>query len=429
MPRKGGKIKVNQYSLCHPTLILIFQKNAAKAGPDVAELTEMAKLLTLAHSSPDVLDENLPRFIRFLDSTGIPPAGVPGLALSQVRAISALVGIARWASLNKDTVATKLKGSWPDVWSWTSCLLKVDSKDVKALAHQACCSIVFHLGVDQDMCELMASTPGTIFTIVRLWVAEMAPTYSADSVILVSKPASYAVHMFMELRKPRWFDEIMTVLGENVEDIAGVVFGSINRRLERSSKLDVSTLHADLAIFHAVWNVRDLFADLFGTLSQVIKSTMVRLLCCKGPDCKQAARCLTYCVKYYVHGLLSNHGRFWAYHMFDAPIMQAIVQASIWSSEVDHDLSEALDALTPYLLFRTVLRRAERALDIIHDLDLEKDMKKDEQVYTSFKRYQSLAGERLEVAEGRSLGTRICDNQPVRTLTTLDVEILNTSCN
>jgi hypothetical protein len=410
---------------------LIFQfkqKNAAKAGPDVAELTEMAKLLTLAHSSPDALDEHLSRFIEFLDSTGIPPGGVPEFALSQVRALAALVGIARWASLNKDTVATKLKGFWPDIWSWISCLLRVDSKDIKALAHQACCSIVFHLGVDQDMCELMASTPGTIFTIVRLWVVEQDPKYSADNAILVSTPASHAVHMFMELRKPRWFDEIMTVLGEHVEDIAGVVLGTINRRLEKSSKLNISTLYADLAIFHAVWDVRDLFADIFGTPAEIIKNTVVRLLCCKGPDCKQAALCLTYCVKYYVRGLLSNHGRFWAYQMFDAPIMRAIVQASIWSSEVDHDLSEALDALAPYLLFRTVLRRAERALDIIHDLNLEKDMNKDGQVYTSFKRYQSLAGARLEIAEGRSLGTRICDNQPVSNLIILDADILIGSC-
>jgi hypothetical protein len=388
----------------------------------------MATLWTLAQSSPDKLNDNLPRFLELLDPSGIPQNGVPKLGFSQVRPLPALLGIARWASLNADAVAARLKESWPDIWSWTSCLLNVESKDLNVLAHRACCSVVVHLGVDQHMCELMALTPGTITTIVKLWVAELNSKYSVNTATPNSMPASRAVYMFMDPRKSKCVDKIMIALGDVDEDVASVALGTIRRRIQDSSKLDVDTLYADLAILDALWDIRDYCADLYRSPAmQTVKNVMVRLLCSQGSEHKGAASCLTHCVSYYVHGLSANHGRLWAYRMYDAPIIRAIVQASIWSTVDDRELGEALDTLTPYLLFRTVLRRAERALDIIHELDLEKDMNKNGRVYDAFKRHQSLAGERLEIAEGRSLGMRICDNQLVsirRNIATLNAEIL-----
>jgi hypothetical protein len=375
----------------------------------------MATLWTLAQSSPNNLNENLPYFLTLLDPSRIPLNGIPKLGLSQMRPLPALFGIARWASLNTDTVTTKLKDSWPDIWSWTSCLLNVEPKDLKSLAQSACCSIVVHLGADQHMCELMASTPGTIDTIIKLWVAEVDSMYSMDPEIhILQIPASRAMHFFMTPKESRWVDKVIDALRNVNKDVPSIALDAIKRRIQDSSKLDVDTLYADLAILDALWDIQDFRADLVSSLAmQTMKNTMVRLLCSQGSQCKGAASCFTYCVKYYVQGLVANHGRYWAYRMYDSPVIRAIIQASIWSAVDDRELGEALDTFAPYLLFRTVLRRAERALDVIHDLDLEKDMDKNGRVYHTFKRYQSLAGERLEIAEGRSLGMRICDYQLV----------------
>jgi hypothetical protein len=318
--------------------------------------------------------------------------------------------------LNKDTIIARLKDSWLDIWSWMSYLLNNESEDLKGLAHRACCAVVVCLGADQDMRELMASTPGTIALIVKLWVVEQDPTYSLDTVAPISIPtfpASRAVCMFMDSERPIWIAEVFAAVRRIDVDLASIVLGTIKRRIEHSP-LDIPALNADLSILHDLWDIQDLHADLFGgPAMHILKNTMVRLLGSQGSDCEGAVICLTYCAKYYVCGLFVTQGRSWACRMYDAPIIHAIVQASIWSTVNDSDLGDVLDSLTPYLLFRTVLRRAEKALLLMHELHLEKDMNEGGRVYDAFQRYHLLVVERLVIAEGRSLGTKSCDNQPV----------------
>lgn len=57
--------------------------------------------------------------------------------------------------------------------------------------------------------------------------------------------------------------------------------------------------------------------------------------------------------------------------MYAAPILQAIIQGSICLITDEFYLASALNEITPYMLYRSVLYRAERAADTIADLGLE----------------------------------------------------------
>ena len=74
------------------------------------ELTEMANLWTLAYSTPETLDENLPHFIRQLDPSGVPLEGHLKLGLSQVRPLPALLWDRPMGKLERRRGSCKAKG-------------------------------------------------------------------------------------------------------------------------------------------------------------------------------------------------------------------------------------------------------------------------------------------------------------------------------
>ncbi|KDR71887.1 hypothetical protein GALMADRAFT_783974 [Galerina marginata CBS 339.88] len=291
--------------------------------------------------------------------------------------------------------------------------------DLLSLLNTACCAAVIYLCPGDGMVDLMADTPGFLALLAKIWAVECdAPPITNHEVTADFLPASLALFSFTDTSKPKWFDAVHDALGKDPKETGRITLETLRKRAEQL-ELVFGALIADLHILHVNlhWNLsgtdtpfglRDHLFSLEGR--QIVKSVMERLLAYRGENTRQASICLAFCIKYFMISLQKESGRAWAYRMYDAPILEAIIQASIWPTDEDAYLALALNEITPYILFRSVLYRAEKAVDTVADLGLEAQMDKDGPVYQILQRYKKLLNARLEVADGRSIGTKVCEN-------------------
>ncbi|KAG5650518.1 hypothetical protein H0H81_011949 [Sphagnurus paluster] len=311
--------------------------------------------------------------------------------------VPALWAIGRWASFNVEEIAPRLKESWQYIWAWISCIHRQEcAAEVMSVGRGACCSAIALLARGEGMTELMAETPGFFTALAEFWAEECdyvpSSTFPQNPNTM---PASRAMYRFTDSSKPKWFDEVHLALGKEPGETARVTLQTLRRRIQENI-LNFPALVSDLHILNEGCDI--------------VKAVMDRLLACTGDQVESASLCLTFCVKYSIITLQLESGRAWAYRMYDAPILRAIIQGSIWLVTDELYLAAALREITPYLIFRSVLYRAEKALDNIENLGLEEQMEKEFPVYKAFQIYKKVLGQRLQLAEGRSIGKKICEN-------------------
>lgn len=385
----------------------------------------MAELWESSHfGSVDTLRSKIPTFLGHLarENPPVNSTRISDKAMIEARAVPSLVGIARWTMQSTRDAAPMLRDAWPDIWKWIHWVLKRAKEDsAYHLGRRASLWIIHVLGPDKEAREAMSSTKGAMAMVAELWAAEAAalPLAASDYQLafVPSLPASRALHRFFDHAEPRWYDTIQKSLGDDPVKVGGLVLDTIHGRI-REEVVDLTTLRTDLAILVILsgWNITPLRSTLVSRRgAQIINKAIVRLLACDEDEHEMASLCLVMCVDYLVLGLQAEIGRAWAYRMFDAPILRAIVQAGIWKPSEEVVLAKELDQITPYLLYRSVLQRAERACELLDDLDLEDQMDKNGPVYKSLRTYRMRIGERLGV-DGRSFGTKLCENASVSVL-------------
>ncbi|RDB22028.1 hypothetical protein Hypma_010936 [Hypsizygus marmoreus] len=390
--------------------------NDLPAGSPERELMELWDLAS--NSSNERLAEKLPLFVKVLKEDTESKEQIlakPQNSLTTNRGIAAMMALGRLARMN-DLVQSQVKDAWPDVFAWIKCTQEYKcAPQIQSSIRAMCSSLLFTLAQDKEMREIMAETPGLLAMLAKFWVAEL-DYEEHDRYGLTPPPGqlSYSriLLRFISTDKPKWFDEVHLALGKDPLETSRVTLESIRKRID-GADLDFGCLISDLHILHVFchWNIMPLRDALFSRHGfQTVQKVMEHLLACEGDDQPKASLCLTFCVKYLIISLQLERGRAWAYRIFDAPILRTILQASIWLTTDEFYLAAALDAITPYMLFRSVLYRAERAAEIVAELGLEPQMDKEGPVYQSFQRFKTLLSERLEVAEGHSLGTKVCEN-------------------
>lgn len=305
-----------------------------------------------------------------LGPNGFLPKGFlePNHQKLEARAILSLLGIARWVTQTSEPITPMLKDIWPHIWSWIIRLLEIKDPEMLALARTASFSIIVCIESEPELRETMASTPGTIATIAKAWGVEArSPPVNGHPASSVVMPASCALNVFVESTRGKCYDAIQLGLGGDPLVVSQHTLDTIQSRGDQK-QLNFQALYADLSILHMFgqMNIMPLRSALFSYRGiQAVKIVMVRLLGCPTSDGNTALSCLIIYINYLVVGLQVEHGGAWAYMMFDTPIIRAIIQVYMWNRDEEDKLARSVDALMPYLLYRSVLVRAERAFEAL----------------------------------------------------------------
>jgi hypothetical protein len=323
---------------------------------------------------------------------------------------------------DSEAIYTTLKDVWPDLHKWILCLLSFPFEgDFSGLARNSCCSAITCYADNDNMRNLIASTPGVITKLTQLWLDEISnqtPAVVIQSPFPVS--ASGALQKYTHRPKPEWIEEMIIATGGYPRGFALLALDSVRARIKDSdpTKLDLKSLSPDLEIVTDL--CRGEMDDLVEVIlspgaSQTISNVMTCLLSYKGSDCEKAAECLFRCVDYFHLGLKYLHGSSWACTMLEAPIIVSILQVVRWSSYLyDQALAGVLEDMTLYLVYRSVLRLVERGIEKISELG-SSTIPMDTQVNQRMACYCEVAGLRWKICSIRFGGSsiQVCGNEVV----------------
>jgi hypothetical protein len=416
------------------TTICTFRFKALKEAAKRGSISHLKKLVTSIGKTSQPHVELLPVFYRHLDVKRIPHSShmAPGTFRTLELALTSLQGISHWAEvhlLRDKAFVVGLQDSWPKIWKWVQFFLDRCTEEIKEStafsttfvrnSYVTCIHLLDHLTNDADLRLTIATTSGVIHTLTQLWILETKhqhgfPGY-ASSIALVNfltPLPQYAacVTGFIEAS------------GDDPTELAAICLGRISANHQGPSP-DLEALDADIRIVVSLSGPQIHLNVVRKALLErqsfaVIARTMYNLASSPNPTTSPIMfSCLTFCAAYLRdYTDISSHMMLEAIesHIIPAFLLsgKSLLQDSASTMLRDIRCEMAGGILPRYLVFRSILREADRSLKWISTRGFENQDAEKGEFGQAWMRLKAIVQDRLAI-EAHSALYIVCENPAV----------------
>lgn len=363
-------------------------KIAAIRG-SLESLDQLKKLVDGELAAPGEL---LPIFCHHLNPKKIPCPDRPAHNMPMhflKLAIAALNGITsclntQYKSQN-ETLLSDIGSHWtPKIWKWTRFLLvhycaepmpnTIDTKFKDGVYFATTELLVALVHRSDELCTAVASTPGVITLMTKLWIMETKKEYE-----LLGFMASIVLGKFASEPKQAWRDQIIASTSDP-SDIAKTILDRI--RINFIEPSDIPTNYAALlgdlqmAMGFTVGPLTDVRPALWSQHSVTIITQAIFCLASDRvaeilsvPD-SWIRKCIRFCASYLDISFAHSGDTYtWIVHAVEARLISALLKATRFfghDDTLEPICSNILGHVIPqYLVYRSVLRSVARSLENI----------------------------------------------------------------
>lgn len=342
------------------------------------------------------------------------------LSLAALQVIMSMAATSSTDAKSSQIVIDCLKQFWPYLWSWAIDLHKnviIDAKHVPLELHLQCkdglIRILFTFADEQLLQSCILSTPEVVPTLVQLWRLEtLDPDFALSTKTKepystrfpVSEVLDSCFKALVDGSSEVWMESIIAPFGGGAKEFATIALAHFRH--------DMSQKQPDLE--HLIHDVRLIaYSSIFSPVRYALLSlhsirdvtkTLVRLtLRPHSDDNKLVGRSIDACFFYLIGYLEISDSTAWIIQALDAHILCAIMSCEPWLEQLHPRRINILSETLPkYLIYRSVLKAASRAITKVRDLELMARISEGGQLWKSWLQFEQL------VEEGLSLMRSVC---------------------
>lgn len=324
---------------------------------------------------------------------------------------------------------------WPKLWSWLkyfhdNCITNLvtypneERRQFKSTFIKA-----IHLfSQEERLATCLWSTPGVVPTLISLWRQEITDpgiSLSEESGLpgtyLTSTILSACFSAMHEQACQSWIDNVVIPSGGDPKDFASIALAHLHHDLTQKQQ----------GLYHLIHDIRVLifsscylpFRNSLLSLDSIHAVTRVLVDCTSEPYSAQnailAGESINCCFWYLVEHLESMDGTHWIVRALDAHLLCALLKSEPWAEHLRDPYMDILSNILPkYLVHRSVLLAASRALARVRDLQLEEKISHTGLLWIKWSQFRDLIDEgMLILRDVSSSPDRMgCSNKKVRTI-------------
>jgi hypothetical protein len=378
----------------------------------LGSLKSVNKLGLMVDGNGALFEQVLPIIYQHLDVSKIPSnpgSSGPDKAteIAQMSLFALFQGIDD-ERLETPRIVSNLLDHWPMIWDWSSFLVtQYVEKDTSKMdegfrfkVHFITTSLFSLLASQPELCRTMASTPGLVSMMTRLWISE---SDIGDRPVFAS---SALRHLLVQFDMTCIRDFMVTISG-NESDVAKMCLQRVEKALSGPTINDLELCGVIGMILCSAGNHQLSHALLANHSISVIARVMSRLTCGKPPYSVSLMTCLKYCTMYLESFLPYTDGFTWIIQAVEGHLIMTILtsepllkwdRARIDPDDIEQEYTNLLrNIIAPYLVYRSVLRQVAKSVKKAKALNLDSRMRKSGPLWDAWLLFKQLVEERMEI--------------------------------
>jgi hypothetical protein len=348
-----------------------------------------------------------------------PGANPSILSLASIQVIISMAATSSTNAESSQVVTDCLGKFWPDLWSWLFDIYQngiIDAKHVplklRLKFKDGLVRVLVQFTGEQLLQTCILSTLGVIPALIQLWRLETEdPDFALN--LATEEPYSTRFHVSEVLvacfkamtEKPCevWMENVIAPIG-GTKEFASIALSHLRHDLaEKQPDLEHLVHDVHLIVTSSIYPpIRYAFLSLH-SIRDVTK-TLVRLTLRPHSDNHElVVNSIDACFLYLAGYLEMSDGTTWIIQALDTHILCAILKCEPWLAQLQPHFMIILSKTLPkYLIYRSVLLAASRAIIQVRDLDLEAHISKEGYLWRDWLQFKHL------VEHGFSLMQRMC---------------------
>jgi len=396
----------------------------------------MLRLMTFVNTHPCSKDE-IERILGALRCHLQPGVNPSVSSLASIQVIISMAATSSTSAESSQVVIDCFQKFWPILWSWlihiyNTCIITAKHlpTELRLQIKDGLVRILVPYTHKQLLRSCILSTHEVIPTLIRLWHLEIKdPDFTLSTKgthgtrFPVSEVLDPCFKALIDNSSDAWIENVIAPIGGSAKEFASVALAHIRHDIsQKPPDLEHLGYDVDLMARSSIYApIRHALLSLHSIRD--VTTTLVRLILRPHSDNHAlVGRNIDVCF-WYLNGFLEMlDGTTWIIQALDAQILCAIMKCEPWLIQLrPHFMNILSKTLPKYLIYRSVLSSASRAISKVRDLDLEAPISKDGQLWQSWSQFKDLVEDGLSLL--RSTDTddiqMICNNRMVRFRITL----------
>lgn len=334
------------------------------------------------------------------------------LAVTAFDGILAVISAEPSALSTEDSyIMQNFTSSWPGIWRWMRCLHSQAKSGLKG-NHDALPQAVFTVTVDPliiilritshfflypstSACKFMEATPGLFLLLADIWIRLTENGRDDDDVAHHCALGMRAI-LGLIVQDTTRMKLLVDVLHGDLEKVASLLLKNVHAvRKERKKWTSSFPLLATTAITPLIPGLGH--ALLSQNAMVDISLEFAHFSSMSGPRLPDHDRCLLSCLQFFNLASITTDGFTWIIQAVRSGLIQAILRSAQCSRTIEDLSIKALVTVQRYLVYRSVLRVVDRALQEPDMPLLETQLSPDGKISKYWAYFKSFVQNRLEV--------------------------------